>query len=288
MSNDIHEFLREVLDKLQKIDYVKPEELPNIDLYMDQVTTFMDSQLASTKRHEDDKILTKTMINNYAKNNLLPPPAKKKYSKEHILALLFIYYFKSLLSISDIQNILLQILEDGNLTDAQGRKADFSNTIILLTSNLGARCLAGQASPLGFGAAAEETARRGKKALQEAKDYFRPELMGRLDDVVLFDPLGPAQLAAIADRLLCELEERAARQGYTLRHTPAAAAALAGDTVPAYGARELRRKVSRAVEQALADRIAAGTARPGVLFVADAAPDGHITLTMGDVAACAS
>ena len=189
---------------------------------------------------------------------------------------------------SDIQNILLQILEDGTLTDAQGSKADFSNTIILLTSNLGARCLAGQASPLGFGAAAEETARRGKKALQEAKDYFRPELMGRLDDVVLFDPLGPAQLAAIADRLLCELEERAARQGYTLRHTPAAAAALAGDTVPAYGARELRRKVSRAVEQALADRIAAGTARPGVLFVADAAPDGHITLTMGDVAACAS
>ena len=189
---------------------------------------------------------------------------------------------------SDIQNILLQILEDGTLTDAQGRKADFSNTIILLTSNLGARCLAGQASPLGFGAAAEETARRGKKALQEAKDYFRPELMGRLDDVVLFDPLGPPQLAAIADRLLCELEERAARQGYTLRHTPAAAAALAGDTVPAYGARELRRKVSRAVEQALADRIAAGTARPGVLFVADAAPDGHITLTMGDVAACAS
>ena len=188
----------------------------------------------------------------------------------------------------DIQNILLQILEDGQLTDAMGRKADFRNTIVLLTSNLGARCLAGQASPLGFGAAAEETARRGKKALQEAKDYFRPELMGRLDDVVLFDPLGPAQLAAIADRLLCELEERAARQGYTLRHTPAATAVLAGDTVPAYGARELRRKVSRAVEQALADRIAAGTARPGVLFVADAAPDGHITLTMGDVAACAS
>ena len=106
MSNDIHEFLREVLQKLQSIDYVKPESLPNIDLYMDQVTTFMDSQLASTKRHEDDKILTKTMINNYAKNDLLPPPNKKKYSKEHVLALLFIYYFKSILSISDIQNIL--------------------------------------------------------------------------------------------------------------------------------------------------------------------------------------
>ncbi len=111
MSNDIHEFLREVLDKLQKIDYVKPESLPNIDLYMDQVTTFMDSQLASTKRREDDKILTKTMINNYAKNDLLPPPNKKKYSKEHVLALLFIYYFKSLLSISDIQSILNPITE---------------------------------------------------------------------------------------------------------------------------------------------------------------------------------
>src|SRR5699024_8132953 len=135
---------------------------------------------------------------------------------------------------TDIQNVLLQILEDGCLTDAQGRKADFSNTIILLTSNLGARCLAGQTAPMGFGAAAEETGRRAKKALQEARDYFRPELMGRLDEVVLLDPLGPQQLAHIADRLLCELEDRAARQGYTLRHTPAAAAALAGDETPAY------------------------------------------------------
>lgn len=111
MSNDIHEFLREVLEKLQSIDYVRPESLPDIDLYMDQVTTFMDSQLASTKRHEDDKILTKTMINNYAKNDLLPPPNKKKYSKEHVLALLFIYYFKSILSISDIQSILNPITD---------------------------------------------------------------------------------------------------------------------------------------------------------------------------------
>ena len=111
MSTDIHAFLKEILEKLQTIDYVKPESLPNIDLYMDQVTTFMDSQLASTKRYEDDKILTKTMINNYAKNNLLPPPNKKKYSKEHVLALLFIYYFKNILSISDIQNILNPLTE---------------------------------------------------------------------------------------------------------------------------------------------------------------------------------
>src|SRR5699024_7571254 len=91
---------------------------------------------------------------------------------------------------SDIQNILLQILEDGCLTDAQGRRADFSNTIILMTSNLGARCLAGQAGLLGFGAAGQDAARRGRAALQEAREFFRPELMGRLDDVVLFDPLG--------------------------------------------------------------------------------------------------
>ncbi len=73
---------------------------------MDQVTTFMDEQLEACKRYEDDKILTKTMINNYAKNNLLPAPEKKKYSKEHVLTLLFIYYFKNILSISDIQALL--------------------------------------------------------------------------------------------------------------------------------------------------------------------------------------
>ena len=187
---------------------------------------------------------------------------------------------------SDIQNLLLQILEDGNLTDSQGRRADFSNTIILLTSNLGARCLSGQTSPLGFGAAAAETRRRGQQAIQEAKEFFRPELMGRLDETVLFDPLGPEQLAGIADRLLVELEQRAARQGYTLHHTPAAAKVLAGDKVPPYGARELRRTVSRAVEQALADRIAAGTARPGTVYTADVDADGHIILTEDTLAAC--
>ena len=187
---------------------------------------------------------------------------------------------------SDIQNLLLQILEDGNLTDSQGRRADFSNTIILLTSNLGARCLSGQTSPLGFGAAAAETRRRGQQAIQEAKEFFRPELMGRLDETVLFDPLGPEQLAGIADRLLVELEQRAARQGYTLHHTPAAAKVLAGNKVPPYGARELRRTVSRAVEQALADRIAAGTAHPGTVYTADVDADGHIILTEDTLAAC--
>ena len=139
---------------------------------------------------------------------------------------------------------------------------------------------------MGFGSADSDTARRGQQALQEARAFFRPELMGRLDDIVLFSPLTPKQLTAIADHLLCELETRAAAQGYTLRHTAAAARALAGDTVPPYGARELRRRVNRAVEQALADRIAGGTAQPGTVYTADADAEGHIILTESDVAAC--
>ena len=111
MTEDDKSVFRSILDHISGMDYIKPEDLPNIDLYMDQVTTFMEDQLASTKRHEDDKILTKTMINNYAKNNLLPSPEKKRYSKDHLLMLIFIYYFKNILSITDIQKLLGPITE---------------------------------------------------------------------------------------------------------------------------------------------------------------------------------
>lgn len=111
MTIDKKDLLNSILNSLNRIDYIKPEDIPNIDLYMDQVTTFMDEQLAATKRYADDKILTKTMINNYTKNDLLPPPEKKKYSKEHLLTLIFIYYFKGILSISDIQNLLNPITD---------------------------------------------------------------------------------------------------------------------------------------------------------------------------------
>lgn len=109
MTIDTNDILNSILESLSRIDYIHPEDIPNIDLYMDQVTTFMDTQLSSTKRYADDKILTKTMINNYAKNNLLPPPVKKKYSKEHMLMLIFIYYFKSLLSFKDIEELFRPI-----------------------------------------------------------------------------------------------------------------------------------------------------------------------------------
>lgn len=111
MENDVREYMEQLIEQLNSIDYIRSEDIPNIDLYMDQITTFMDSQLEACKRYEDDKILTKTMINNYAKNDLLPPPNKKRYSKEHVLTLLFIYYFKNILSISDLQSILNPITE---------------------------------------------------------------------------------------------------------------------------------------------------------------------------------
>ena len=106
MSVNTESIIHNILERVSGIGYVKPEDIPNIDLYMDQVTTFMEAQLAHSKRYKDDKILTKTMINNYAKNNLLPSPEKKRYSKDHLLMLIFIYYFKNILSITDIQKLL--------------------------------------------------------------------------------------------------------------------------------------------------------------------------------------
>ena len=112
MTIDTKDILNSILASISRIDYIEPDEIPGIDLYMDQVTTFMENHLSSSKRHPEDKVLTKTMINNYAKNHLLPPPVKKKYSREHILMLTFIYYFKNIMSINDIQVLLGPIAEE--------------------------------------------------------------------------------------------------------------------------------------------------------------------------------
>ena len=179
----------------------------------------------------------------------------------------------------DIQNILLQILEDGQLTDAMGRKADFRNTIVLLTSNLGARFLAGQSAPLGFAAGSEAVfEKQSAQAIEEAKKWFRPELVGRLDELIVFRPLAEDSLCAIAEKLLGQLEVRAARNGYQLTHTPRVGAVLAARARSPYGARELRRQVDRAVEQALANQIASGTAHTGQHWTADCTVDGEVTL----------
>ena len=105
------ERLSDILSWLDSISYIKTEKIPEVDLYMDQVTSFMEEHLKKTKRSPEDKALTKTMINNYAKNRLLPAPVRKKYSKDHILLLLFIYYYKNLLSINDIEQLFRPVTE---------------------------------------------------------------------------------------------------------------------------------------------------------------------------------
>lgn len=119
MTINTEDMLNSILESISRIDYVRADEIPNIDLYMDQVTTFMNDNMKSSKRYADDKILTKTMINNYAKNELLPPPLKKKYSKEHVMVLIFIYYFKNILSIKDIETLLKPVTENYFHTDKE-------------------------------------------------------------------------------------------------------------------------------------------------------------------------
>jgi len=112
MTINKDDLLNSIMESLDRIGNISSEDIPNVDLYMDQVTTFINKNLKATSRNPgEDKILTKTMINNYAKNDLLPPPVKKKYTKEHIVLLIFIYYSKGLLSITDIQTMF------GPLTD---------------------------------------------------------------------------------------------------------------------------------------------------------------------------
>ena len=114
--------LKEQINIWLDLGYIAPEDIPSIELYMEQVTTFMDRYLSKNKRTDEDKTLTKTMINNYTKNDLLPPPNKKRYSKEHIILLIYIYYFKNVVTISDIQ-VVLKPLIDGYYDN---EKAEYS------------------------------------------------------------------------------------------------------------------------------------------------------------------
>lgn len=109
---DNKETLKKQIREWIQLGYIAPDDIPTIELYMDQVTTFMDKYLSQNKRADEDKTLTKTMINNYTKNELLPPPNKKRYSKEHIIILIYIYYLKNVISISDIKTMLDPLLEN--------------------------------------------------------------------------------------------------------------------------------------------------------------------------------
>ena len=127
-GNDIPSVIEEVFKRYTDGSYIKASMLPDLDLYVDQITTFLTRHLAKTIRFEDDKIMTKTMINNYTKNHLLPPPDKKKYSRDHILLMIFIYYFKNFLPISDIKTIL------GPLTDKYFHKDADQNLEAIYTT----------------------------------------------------------------------------------------------------------------------------------------------------------
>lgn len=112
MDKNLENLIKDIARDVRNIQYVDGDRIPDIGLYMDQVTSFLNDQLADTRRFEDDKIMTKTMINNYAKNGLIPPPLKKKYTKEQLMILVFLYYYKNFLTISDIDRFMSPLIKD--------------------------------------------------------------------------------------------------------------------------------------------------------------------------------
>lgn len=128
-------FIQDLLEFIKSRDYVNSKDIPNIDLYMDQVTTFMDDHLGLFKRSEDEKILTKTMINNYSKFEILPPTSKKKYTNDHMILLLFVYYFKNVLSIPDIKALLDPVKDILLKDDSPIDMGDFLDRIMTVQEN---------------------------------------------------------------------------------------------------------------------------------------------------------
>ena len=102
------DFVKNILEEVKAFNI---DDIPNIDLYMDQVTTYLNDKFAATKRRDDDKLMTKTLINNYAKSRLLPSPDKKKYTKDHIITLIMIFFFKNVLSMNDVTKLLSPMLD---------------------------------------------------------------------------------------------------------------------------------------------------------------------------------
>ena len=174
----------------------------------------------------------------------------------------------------DVSNILLQILEDGILTDSQGRQASFANTVMILTSNVGAREMT-EKSRLGFEgealSAEEENKRIKADVKRELKKQFRPELLGRIDEIIVFGRLGKTELEALAQKLLGELRERAAAMEISMEFAPEAVRLLACREDRSQGARVLRHEITEKVENLLSSKIIKGEIKPGdsVILTAD-------------------
>ena len=177
----------------------------------------------------------------------------------------------------DVCNILLQIFEDGLLTDSEGRKINFCNTLIILTSNLGAKHL-GKGQEMGFSSAESSLSAAKRAAVDEAKAAFRPELVNRLDEILVFERLSQEALLQIGELMLLEAEKRAAAQEVYLTHTPACTRYLVQASYnPAFGARPLRRAITRKVEESLVDAMLQGKITRGDHCVLEEA-DGALVL----------
>ena len=180
----------------------------------------------------------------------------------------------------DVFNILLQVLEDGVLTDAQGRRVDFKNTVIILTSNVGAAHLTGAAKKaLGFAAGGEDESKKASdaKVMEALKATFRPEFLNRIDDIIIFDKLGEGDIRAIAALMLTDVKARVEALGIDLTFDESVIALVAAEGFdPVYGARPLRRAIVRLVEDALSGAMLEGQVKTGDAVTARAA-DGKVT-----------
>jgi ATP-dependent Clp protease ATP-binding subunit ClpB len=167
----------------------------------------------------------------------------------------------------DVFNVLLQVLDDGRLTDGQGRTVDFKNTVVIMTSNIGSAAIAATGARAGD-AAYEEMKREVTEVL---RSHFRPEFLNRVDEVIVFHALTDEDLASIVDLLLADLDRRLAAQDIALELTPSAKALIVREgTDPAFGARPLKRTIQRLVENQLARALVSGEFRPGDRVTADA------------------
>jgi ATP-dependent Clp protease ATP-binding subunit ClpC len=182
----------------------------------------------------------------------------------------------------DVFNLLLQLLEDGRLTDAQGRVVSFKNTLVVMTSNIGSKAIEKGGSGLGFdfsteGAAAAQYSRMRTRINDELKQYFRPELLNRMDEIIVFRQLSREEVVSIADLLIREVGSRLTEQGIALEVTDAVKERLVAEGYdPSYGARPLRRAVTRLLEDSLAEALLTGDIKPGDTAVLDVEPDGRV------------
>jgi ATP-dependent Clp protease ATP-binding subunit ClpC len=177
----------------------------------------------------------------------------------------------------DIFNSLLQILEDGRLTDSQGRVVDFKNTVIIMTTNLGTRDIS-KGFNLGFAAAGDSQTgyeRMKAKVTDELKQHFRPEFLNRIDDVVVFHQLSQEEIEHIVDLMVAKLDERLRDKDMGLELTAGAKALLAGRGYdPVMGARPLRRTIQREIEDALSEKILFGELSSGQVVLVDVEGEG--------------